>query len=285
MRLVSFFSSLFRRLRPSTDSSAEALSSGATSGAAGTDRAAAPKHPSQLTLEQLKDLKPEWVIIGLGNPGSKYAGTRHNIGYWPVDELLQEHGAQWIPLHGVPAQVAPVTMASGKASSRFSETPGAKSGNADEKSTERAGEKPATSVLLVRSTTYMNDSGKAVGPIAKTLDLPSERVIVLHDELDIAAGQVRIKAKGGEGGHNGLRSMTEHLGTQLYVRVRIGIGRPPKGTPVIDYVLTAFEPRDTDPEHGWMDTALTDAADAARLIVAHGPDIARNDIHTRHKNS
>ncbi|WP_370513544.1 aminoacyl-tRNA hydrolase [Corynebacterium sp. 319] len=230
-----------------------------------------------MTLEQLKDLKPEWVIIGLGNPGSKYAGTRHNIGYWPVDELLQEHGAQWIPLRGVPAQVAPVTMASGKAASRFGENSGAESGE--------AGGKPGTSVLLVRSTTYMNDSGKAVGPIAKALDLPSERVIVLHDELDIAAGQVRIKAKGGEGGHNGLRSMTEHLGTQLYVRVRIGIGRPPKGTPVIDYVLTAFEPRDTDPEHGWMDTALTDAADAARLIVAHGPDIARNDIHTRHKNS
>lgn len=187
----------------------------------------------------------DWIIIGLGNPGEKYAHTRHNIGYWPVDALLEEHHAKLRPA-GRHATAARVRMAD-------------------------------QVVLLARSTTYMNESGLAVAALAKKYDVPADHVIVLHDELDIPGGDVRIKAKGGEGGHNGLRSTTQELGTQEYVRVRMGIGRPPKGVPVVDYVLSEFEDAD------WMDNALADAADAARLIVAHGPDIARNDIHTRHK--
>ena len=189
-------------------------------------------------------LKADWIIIGLGNPGAKYAGTRHNIGYWPIDALLAEHGATLKPVRGKKAHAAQVRIAD-------------------------------QDVLLVRSTTYMNESGMAVGPLAATLGVPADHVIVLHDELDLPGGRVRIKSKGGEGGHNGLRSMTHELGTQEYQRVRIGIGRPPQGTPVIDYVLTNFE------EAGWIDDAVEMAADAAKLIVASGPDIARNHIHTR----
>jgi len=209
-----------------------------------------PAKHTKLTVVELQEFAPEWIVIGLGNPGAKYAETRHNIGYWPIDRLVERFGAQWLPVEGQKAQAALITV---------EETP----------------------VVLLRSTTYMNNSGEAVGPLASALSLPAERVIVCHDELDIATGQVRIKDKGGEGGHNGLRSMTAELGTQHYVRVRMGIGRPPKGTPVIDFVLSPFEDADIDPESGWMENTLRDSVDSVTLIVNNGTDIARNDIHTR----
>lgn len=209
-----------------------------------------PGKRSKLAVEQLQEFAPEWIVIGLGNPGAKYAETRHNIGYWPIDRLVERYGAQWLPVEGQKAHAALITV---------EETP----------------------VVLLRSTTYMNNSGEAVGPLSSALSLPAERVIVCHDELDIATGQVRIKDKGGEGGHNGLRSMTAELGTQHYVRVRMGIGRPPKGTSVIDFVLSPFEDADIAPESGWMENTLRDSVDSVTLIVNNGTDIARNDIHTR----
>lgn len=193
------------------------------------------------------DIKPEFLVVGLGNPGAKYAGTRHNIGYMAVDELLERHSGQLQPVAGAPAQVALVEIA---------EVP----------------------VALVRSTTYMNESGAAIGPLAERYGIPSQKVIVLHDELDIAPGRIRIKDHGGEGGHNGLKSATRHLGTNQYTRVRMGIGRPPHGTSVIDFVLSVFE---ADGEQTWLSTAIDTAADAVELIVTKGNDIARNDIHTR----
>lgn len=193
------------------------------------------------------DIKPEFLVVGLGNPGAKYAGIRHNIGYMAVDELLERHSGQLQPVAGAPAQVALVEIA---------EVP----------------------VALVRSTTYMNESGAAIGPLAERYGIPSQKVIVLHDELDIAPGRIRIKDHGGEGGHNGLKSATRHLGTNQYTRVRMGIGRPPQGTSVIDFVLSVFE---ADGEQTWLSTAIDTAADAVELIVTKGNDIARNDIHTR----
>ncbi|WP_293790998.1 aminoacyl-tRNA hydrolase [uncultured Corynebacterium sp.] len=215
-----------------------------------TNDAPSSSRDKKISLADLQEFSPEWIVIGLGNPGAKYAETRHNIGYWPIDRLVEKYGAEWLPVVGEKAKVATI---------RVEETP----------------------VLLVRSTTFMNNSGEAVGPLASALNVPAERVIVCHDELDIAKGQVRIKDKGGEGGHNGLRSMTAELGTQAYVRVRMGIGRPPKGTSVIDFVLAPFEDSDFDSDSGWIENTLGDSVDAVTLIVNNGTDIARNDIHTR----
>lgn len=180
----------------------------------------------------------EWLIAGLGNPGAKYAATRHNVGYMALNELV---GATLSPLPGFKAHTAPV---------------------------------PDTSALAVRSTTFMNNSGEGVAPVAEKLGIPPERVIVLHDELDLPAGQVRIKQGGNENGHNGLKSLTEQLGTRDYVRVRIGIGRPPKGMPVPDWVLSPID------DEG-LDEQIATAAEAARLVVAEGLQRAQNEIHAR----
>ncbi len=193
---------------------------------------------------------PTWLIIGLGNPGTKYATTRHNIGYWVIDALLEEHGTSLKPAGRTPAHIAHVRIA----------------------------DQP---VALVRSTTYMNESGLAVGPLAQQWNIPAERIIVVHDEMDIAAGLVRIKHRGGEGGHNGLRSISAELTTQQYLRVRLGIGRPPQGTSVIDYVLSSF----TEAEREHVERAVTHGADAVRLVITEGIDKARNDIHTRDRAS
>lgn len=240
---VSFFQSLFSVFRKNSASQGPAAKSAGA-------RPAKPAKRAKLTVEQLQEFAPEWIVIGLGNPGAKYAETRHNIGYWPIDRLVERYEAQWLPVERQKAHAALITV-------------------------------EGTPVLLLRSTTYMNNSGEAVGPLASALSLPAGRVIVCHDELDIATGQVRIKDKGGEGGHNGLRSMTAELGTQHYVRVRMGIGRPPKGTSVIDFVLSPFEDADIDLESGWMENTLQDSVDSVTLIVNNGTDIARNDIHTR----
>lgn len=248
---MSFLKSLLNVFRRGADSSGAASHiADAPSPSAQAASARPGASAGRVSVPELRDFAPEWIVIGLGNPGAKYAATRHNIGYWPIDRLVDELGVRWSAVDGVRAQVAAIHL----------------------------GDIP---VLLVRSTTYMNESGEAVGPLAAALGAPANRVIVCHDELDIAKGQVRIKDKGGEGGHNGLRSISAELGTQGYVRVRMGIGRPPQGTPVIDFVLQPFEREDTDLDSGWMENTLRDSVDAVKLIVAKGTDIARNDIHTR----
>ncbi|WP_087116369.1 aminoacyl-tRNA hydrolase [Corynebacterium urinipleomorphum] len=180
----------------------------------------------------------DWLIVGLGNPGAKYAATRHNVGYMAQDELID---APLHPLPGFKAQGAPV---------------------------------PDTTAFAVRSTTYMNTSAEGIAPVAEKLGIPPERIIVLHDELDLPAGKVRIKQGGNENGHNGLKSLTEHLGTRDYIRVRIGIGRPPTGMPVPEWVLG---PVDSE----GLGTQIATAAEAARLVVTHGLQRAQNEIHAR----
>jgi len=191
-----------------------------------------------------RELTADWIILGLGNPGPRYSSTRHNVGYMAVDDLLAETGALLEPVPGTKALAAQLRI-----------------GGQD--------------VLVLRSTTYMNVSGQAVAPLAEKLGVPAERIIVIHDELDLPAGKVRVKLGGNENGHNGLKSCTALLGTRDYLRVRIGISRPPKGMPVPDYVLGPVE---GGPE---LDTAIATAADAARLIVEQGLNKAQNEIHTR----
>ena len=177
-------------------------------------------------------LEAQWLVVGLGNPGAKYAATRHNVGYMALDELAGE-------LTPVPGIKAHVQVRDG--------------------------------VAYARSTTYMNTTGEAVGPLAKELGVTPERIIVVHDELDLPAGKVRVKLGGNENGHNGLKSITEHLGTRDYLRVRMGIGRPPQGTAVPDWVLSPID--------GDISNQVTLAAEAAQLIVSDGLEKAQNVIH------
>lgn len=186
--------------------------------------------------------KPElptakWLVVGLGNPGAKYETTRHNVGYMCVDMLIDAHSQP------------PLTPLTGFKALTTSLTPEA---------------------LAVRSTTYMNHSGQGVVPLARELGIPPERIIVIHDELDLPAGKVRLKKGGNENGHNGLKSLTQELGTRDYLRVRIGISRPPVGMTVPDYVL---EPVD-DGQPG-----IELAAEAVDLIMEKGLTGAQNTIH------
>ena len=178
----------------------------------------------------------EWLIVGLGNPGAEYERTRHNIGYLVVDAL---------------AESLPVI-----AGSEYSFA--VKDG-----------------VAYARAHTYMNESGKAIAPLAARYDLPPERIVIVHDELDLPPGKVRLKQGGNENGHNGLKSLTQELGTRDYVRVRVGIGRPPKasGIAIPDWVLSEFA---SDPGD-----AVALAADAVRAITASGLAQAQNEIHPR----
>lgn len=177
-------------------------------------------------------LQAEWLVVGLGNPGAEYAATRHNVGWMALDQLAETLE----PVRGIKARVAVID-----------------------------------SVAYAKPTTFMNTSGEGVGPLAVMLGVPPERVVVIHDELDLPVGKVRVKLGGNENGHNGLKSITEHIGTRDYVRVRIGIGRPPAGVAVPDWVL--------GPVSG--NERIDLAAEAARLMVAEGLAKAQNVIHAR----
>ena len=155
-----------------------------------------PSSHHQPTAPAPEDLRAEWLIVGLGNPGPKYAATRHNVGFMAVDDLLAATGGLVQPVRGLAADAASLDI-------------------------------QGTPVLAVRPQSFMNLSGQPVGELARCLNVPPERIIVIHDELDLPAHKVRLKQGGNENGHNGLKSLTEHLGTRDYLRVRIGISRPP----------------------------------------------------------
>ncbi|MDF5821044.1 aminoacyl-tRNA hydrolase [Corynebacterium felinum] len=186
--------------------------------------------------------KAEWLIVGLGNPGADYAHTRHNVGYMVIDQLLEEHKATLQPIKGMPAYVAEASIG-------------------------------GTPTLLVRSTTYMNTSGEAVAALAQAYDIPADHIILIHDELDLPHGTVRLKKGGNENGHNGLKSTTALLGTRDYLRVRMGISRPPQGISVPDYVLGPITHDDA------LESMITTAAHAAHVVVTEGLSKAQNIIH------
>ena len=190
------------------------------------------------------ELEADWLIVGLGNPGAKYAATRHNVGYMAIDDLLAAVGDFLEPVRGMDVQVAPLTWEGRK-------------------------------VLAVRASTFMNLSGEPIAPLAQHLDIAPDHIIVVHDELDLPANKIRIKQGGNENGHNGLKSLTECLETRDYLRVRIGIARPPKGSSIPDYVLGAVD------AGAGFDDAIATAAEAAHLIVTEGLDKAQNQIHSR----
>ena len=185
------------------------------------------------------------IIIGLGNPGRKYERTRHNAGFLAIDELAR----------GL----------------RFDLT--------QEKyhALVGRGRIGGEDVLLAKPQTFMNESGRSVGAILRYTYAKPADLIVLHDELDLPLGTVRVKAGGGHGGHNGLRSLIEHLGSTDFVRVRIGVGRPAPGQDAADYVLSPF----LAGEREAAAAAFSRAADAAKAVITDGLTKAMNEFNKK----
>ena len=189
-----------------------------------------------------------FLVIGLGNPGPGYAGNRHNVGAMVLDELAARAGIRLSPGKGARARAL---AGEGRLAGRR--------------------------VVLARPLTYMNESG---GPVRGLLDyhhLPAEDLVVIHDELDIPFSAVRLKRGGGEGGHNGLRAVTRSTGTKDYLRVRVGIGRPPGRQDPADFVLKDFSAT----ERKELDLLIAEAADAAEALLVRGLEAAQNEVHPR----
>ncbi len=185
------------------------------------------------------------LIVGLGNPGEKYLGTRHNAGFRFLDELVRRHGASL------------------RSDTRF----GGEVGRL----------RPETGdVHLLRPMVFMNRSGLAVGALARFYKLEPQSILVAHDELDLPAGTVRLKRGGGHGGHNGLRSIAQVLGSREFLRLRIGIDHPGPGNDVVGYVLSRPGPEQREA----MERALDAAADALPLVLGGELDKAMQILHT-----
>ncbi|UYM06561.1 aminoacyl-tRNA hydrolase [Solicola gregarius] len=189
-----------------------------------------------------------WLIVGLGNPGRTYAPTRHNVGYLVVDELLDRVGGSWRS-H--------------------------KSGRAEVVET-RVGGIPGVRVVLMRARSYMNESGGPVSSVAKFYDVPGERIVAVHDELDIDFGRLRVKYAGGDNGHNGLRSMRQSLGTGDFYRVRFGVGRPPGRQPAADFVLRPF----SSEERKTLPLEVDRAADATESVILRGLSATQSEFNS-----
>ena len=191
-----------------------------------------------------------WLVAGLGNPGPEYERTRHNVGQVVLDELASRTGGS-LKRHRTGARVAEV---------RLGTLPGGA---------------PGPRVVLAAPTSYMNLSGGPVAGLAKYFDVDLEHLVVVHDELDVDFGAVRLKRGGGEGGHNGLRSISKSLGSKDYLRVRVGIGRPPGRQDPADFVLKEFSAT----ERKDLPFLVMDAADAVERLVLDGLEAAQQKFH------
>ena len=189
-----------------------------------------------------------WLVVGLGNPGSEYAKNRHNVGFIVADLLAGRLGAKFSRHRRAVAQVAEARVGVG----------------AD-----------APQLVLVKPMTYMNLSGGPVAALRQFYKVPLAQIVAVHDELDIPYGQLRLKLGGGEGGHNGLRSMSGSLGGKDYLRVRFGIGRPPGRQDPADYVLSDF----SSAERKELEFLIDRAADATEALIGRGLEWSQNAYH------
>jgi len=184
------------------------------------------------------------LVVGLGNPGREYARNRHNVGYLVVDELARRHGGAWRSKFS--GQLAEIRLDGHK-------------------------------LALLKPETYMNESGRAVSAATRFYKLDPGEVLVIHDEGDFELGRLELKVGGGLGGHNGLRSIVQHLKTQDFLRLRIGVGRPERGDPrpLADYVLSNFEAADD------ADALVARAADAVEQLDTDGLERAQAAVNRR----
>lgn len=179
----------------------------------------------------------EWLIVGLGNPGSKYEKTRHNVGFLVVDELAER-------------KAIPIQKLRFRALTNTAQIGGSKA-------------------LLMKPTTYMNLSGQSVGEAARFYKIPPERILVISDDVDLPVGRLRVRRRGSAGGHNGLKSLIQHLGSEDFPRIKIGVGgKPHPDYDMADWVLGRFTPGDQ--KH--IEQAVAAAADAVELYLAQGPE-------------
>jgi len=177
----------------------------------------------------------EWLVVGLGNPGSKYEWTRHNMGFLVVDELAERLS---IPVQRLKFKALTNTAVLG-----------------------------GKSVLLMKPTTYMNLSGEAVGQAARFYKIPPERVLVISDDVALPQGKLRVRRSGSAGGHNGLKNIIAHLGTDQFPRIKVGVGQKPSpDSDMVNWVLGTF----TGQDRKVMEEAIGRAADAVTVLLQHG---------------
>lgn len=186
------------------------------------------------------------LLVGLGNPGPRYEGTRHNVGFHVVDEVMRDVGGRF-DRKKFSAEVGEIAV---------------------------GGER----VLVMKPQTFMNLSGESVGAACRFHKIAPRDVIVVHDELDLDPGTVRIKVGGGHGGHNGLKSLVSHLGSPDFIRIRVGIGRPTDGRDVVAWVLGGFGKDELEA----LPAALLQASRAARCVITEAdPRICMNEFNRR----
>ncbi len=191
---------------------------------------------------------PGRMVVGLGNPGDAYWHTRHNVGFLALERLSRTYA---IPLTG------------NRFTSRFG-----------------VGAIEKQVVICAAPQSFMNRSGRPVLRLMSYYGISSKDVLIIHDDIDLVSGRIKIKEKGGHGGHNGLRSVMDALGSGDFARLRIGIGRPARGDDVIDHVLGPFSPRETEA----LDAILDRACDAAVTVLCHGAKVGMNRFNPQTKN-
>lgn len=187
-----------------------------------------------------------WLVVGLGNPGPGYSHNRHNVGHMVVDTMAARLGGKF-KAHKAHAAVLEGRLAIG-----------------------------GPRLILAKPLTYMNRTGGPTSALAKFYGIGPENLIAVHDEIDIPFDNVRLKLGGGEGGHNGLRDITKALGTKDYLRVRIGVGRPPGRMSAADYVLRDFSAA----ERKELPLLLDSGADAAEMLIQDGLTVAQQHFHS-----
>ena len=194
------------------------------------------------------DVVPEntWLVVGLGNPGAQYAANRHNVGQMVADELALRLGASF-KTHKTPSRVAEGFLRPG-----------------------------GPKLVIAKPNGFMNTSGGPVSALLKYYSLPADRLVLLHDELDIPFDTVRLKQGGGHGGHNGVRDVSKATDNGDFIRVRIGVGRPPGRQDAADFVLKDF----SGTERQSLPSLVSDAADAVEAIVEHGLVAAQQRFHS-----
>jgi peptidyl-tRNA hydrolase, PTH1 family len=182
------------------------------------------------------------LVVGLGNPGREYARNRHNVGWMVVDELARRHNGSWRSKFS--GQLAEIRLEGHK-------------------------------LALLKPETFMNDSGTSVGAAVRFYKLDPDAVLVVHDEGDFELGRLQLRLGGGSAGHNGLRSLAQHLKTQDFIRLRVGVGRPERGDPrpLADYVLSDFAPHDD------AETLVARAADAVETLDTEGIERAQRTVN------
>lgn len=188
-----------------------------------------------------------WLVVGLGNPGRRYQATRHNVGFVVIDRLTTRLGA------AAAVQRGDATVAEAR--------------------------HEATRILLAKPLTYMNDSGTAVSQLKSARRIPLTNLMVIHDDVDLEAGRVRLRVGGGSGGHLGVASVIDAIGGREFIRVKVGVGRPSDGAKAGDFVLEKIEPQ----ARPLLDAGCERASEAVIVTIVEGPERAMNRINQREK--